>query len=62
MTKDSETQPDWYHAALANYSIENRLQWIFFEHGNPKEWISPLPDAGMQVILAADEAPITAHT
>eukprot|EP00971_Amphidinium_carterae_P204417 4056598-Amphidinium_carterae.1 len=30
-------QPDWYQAALAaaglaNYSIVNRLQWIFFEH------------------------------
>eukprot|EP00971_Amphidinium_carterae_P296258 5884694-Amphidinium_carterae.1 len=25
-------QPNWYQAALANYSIVNRLQWIFFEH------------------------------
>eukprot|EP00971_Amphidinium_carterae_P108683 2151863-Amphidinium_carterae.1 len=25
-----------------------------------KEWMSPLPDASLQVIFAADEAPITA--
>eukprot|EP00971_Amphidinium_carterae_P134132 2657867-Amphidinium_carterae.1 len=41
-------QPKWYHDALAGYSIENRMQWIFFEHGNPKEWMSPLPEASMQ--------------
>eukprot|EP00971_Amphidinium_carterae_P107774 2134143-Amphidinium_carterae.1 len=55
-------QPPWYQAALAKYNIVERLQWIFFEHGNPKEWISPLPDVGMQVIFAEDEAPITANT
>eukprot|EP00971_Amphidinium_carterae_P282315 5604831-Amphidinium_carterae.1 len=53
-------QPKWYRDALAGYSIENRMQWIFFEHGNPEDWMSPLPDASMQVIFAADEAPITA--
>eukprot|EP00971_Amphidinium_carterae_P181467 3600122-Amphidinium_carterae.1 len=39
---------------------KNRLQWIFFEHGNPKEWMSHLPDASLQVIFAANEAPIAA--
>eukprot|EP00971_Amphidinium_carterae_P163304 3237935-Amphidinium_carterae.1 len=53
-------QPKWYRDALAGHSIENRLQWIFFEHGNPKEWMFPLPETSMQVIFAADEAPITA--
>eukprot|EP00971_Amphidinium_carterae_P320456 6369678-Amphidinium_carterae.2 len=55
-------QPPWYRAALANYNIVERLKWIFFDHDNPKHWISPLPDAAMQVILAADEAPISANT
>eukprot|EP00971_Amphidinium_carterae_P298695 5934299-Amphidinium_carterae.1 len=41
-------QPKWYHDALADYSIETRLQWIFFDQGSPKEWMSPLPDASLQ--------------
>eukprot|EP00971_Amphidinium_carterae_P235060 4664612-Amphidinium_carterae.2 len=49
-------QPPWYRAALADYHIVARLQWIFFEHGNPKEWISPLPDAGTQVIFTEPTA------
>eukprot|EP00971_Amphidinium_carterae_P334253 6469413-Amphidinium_carterae.1 len=55
-------QPPWYHAALAEYDIVERLKWIFIDHGNPKEWIAPLPDASLQVIFAAGEAPITENT
>eukprot|EP00971_Amphidinium_carterae_P055126 1086412-Amphidinium_carterae.1 len=51
-------QPPWYQAALANYKIVQRLQWIFFDHDNPKEWIAPLPDAGMQVIFTEAIVPI----
>eukprot|EP00971_Amphidinium_carterae_P107717 2132898-Amphidinium_carterae.1 len=53
-------QPNWYRDALANYSIQDRIHWIFFEHGDPKEWMSPLPDASVQVVFAEGEAPITA--
>eukprot|EP00971_Amphidinium_carterae_P199445 3958193-Amphidinium_carterae.2 len=49
-------QPTWYKAALANYNIVDRLQWIFFEHDNPKDWTTPLPDAGMQVIFTETSA------
>eukprot|EP00971_Amphidinium_carterae_P133017 2633983-Amphidinium_carterae.1 len=54
-------QPPWYQAALADYSIVARLKWIFFDHGSPIEWISPLPDANMQVIFT-ENVPIAANT
>eukprot|EP00971_Amphidinium_carterae_P317286 6307868-Amphidinium_carterae.1 len=52
-------QPPWYQAALANYNIAQRLQWIFFDHDNPKDWIAPMPDDGMQVIFT-ENAPVEA--
>eukprot|EP00971_Amphidinium_carterae_P004141 82415-Amphidinium_carterae.1 len=45
-------QPNWYRDALANYSLPDRLHWIFFHHGEPKAWMSPLLDVSDQVIFA----------
>eukprot|EP00971_Amphidinium_carterae_P329138 6461427-Amphidinium_carterae.1 len=45
-----------HHGTEQRYHIVARLQWIFFEHSNPKEWISPLPDAEMQVIFTEPTA------
>eukprot|EP00971_Amphidinium_carterae_P288632 5731051-Amphidinium_carterae.1 len=54
-------QPSWYRDALANYSLPDRLHWIFFQHGEPKAWMAPLPNDTDQVIFAEQATPPTAR-